>query len=307
MPYTLSVSLTVATFNVKDYFDSPRNAPVLAEKAREIARHVTRAEADVVALQEVGSEALLAAMLAHVPFGASYKVFFGGADRRGIGNAILSRRPVVESEIHAAADVPFPVFRVGDPQPFAGRLPLRRPIVRVTIEALDARIHLFSTHWKSKLPKPEEDASGVDLRWEGGIGRAEADLRSLISRGAEALFARRLVERFAQLGEVFVLGDLNDTIDSIPVRILRGEGQPSALFPASEKAPLEKRVSTLHRSSPEQIDHVLATSAIHDRLSSVDFYAEALRDHPFGPDAEPTIDSDHAMVVASYASSASSR
>ena len=29
--------VTVATFNVKDFFDSPKNAPVLREKARVVA------------------------------------------------------------------------------------------------------------------------------------------------------------------------------------------------------------------------------------------------------------------------------
>ncbi len=300
LAYTWVVSFTIATFNVKDYFDSPYNEPVLAEKAKEIAQHVTRAEADLVAIQEVGSEALLRAMLAHVPFGASYTVHFGGADRRGIGNAILSRLPVVESEAFSEEDLAFPVFRKGDPPPFPGRLPLRRPVVRVAVDALDTRIHVFSTHWKSKLPKPEEDEAGVDIRWEGGVGRAEADLRSLVSRGAEALYVRRLVERFAAFGEVALLGDLNDTIDSIPVRIVRAEGQPVPLLAATDLAPPEDRVSTLHRASPEQIDHVLATEGLHRRLVSVRFFNEGLRDHPFGPDSAPTIDSDHAMVVATY-------
>ena len=294
MPFTL------ATFNVKDYFDSPRNAPVLAEKAAEIARHVTRADADVVALQEIGSEALVRAMLVHVPFGVKYTVIFGGADHRGIGNALLSRLPIVESETVVCPNLPFPVFRVGDPAPFPGRLFLRRPVVRMSVDTLGMRVSVFSTHWKSKLPKPEEDPNGVEKRWEGGSGRAEADLRSLLSRGAEALFVRRLVERFAVEGEVVVAGDLNDTIDSIPVKIVRGVGEAHELYPAAEKAPPEARVSTLHRGMKEQIDHVLATASLHERLTRSEFFNDALRDHPFDPDASPTTDSDHAMLVAVY-------
>jgi len=297
------VKLVIGTFNVKDYFDSPRNAPVLPSKAREIAKHLTRAQADVVALQEVGSEELVRDALAHVPFGASYTVFFGGADRRGIGNAIVSRLPVEEVEHHTEESLPFPVFREGDPEPFPGRLRLRRPVVRVRLAALGHTLHVLTTHWKSKLPKPLENALGEEQRWEGGVGRAEADLRSLVSRGAEALFVRRLVERHTAGGaEAIVLGDLNDTEDSIPVRILRAEGQPGELFPAADRAPRPARVTTLHRGVPEQIDHLLATRAVHEKLYEVRFFNEALRDHPFDPsaDAEPTVDSDHAMVVAEY-------
>ncbi len=297
------VKLVIATFNVKDYFDSPRNAPVLPSKAREIAKHLVRANADVVAMQEVGSEALVRDVLAHVPFGASYTVCFGGTDKRGIGNVILSRLPVEEVEHHTEENLPFPVFREGDPEPFPGRLRLRRPVVRVRISALGRTIHVLTAHWKSKLPKRLEDSLGEEVRWEGGVGKAEAELRSLVSRGAEALYMRRLVERHAVgNAEIVVLGDLNDTDSSIPVRIVRGEGTPGELFSAAGKTPAAARVSTLHRGIPEQIDHVLASGALHAMLYEVRFFNEGLRDHPFDPDVEsdPTIDSDHAMVVAEY-------
>lgn len=302
------MALTLATFNVKDFFDSPQNRSVLAQKTEEIAAHLTRSDADVVALQEVGSEELLAGVLAAMPKGRDYRIVFGGADRRGIGNAIVSRIPIRESRVHASESLDFPVFRRGDPQPFVGRLPLRRPVVHVTFEAFGGPVHALSTHWKSKLPKPEEDESGNDVRiegWGGGAGRAEADLRSLISRGAEALFVRRLVEALAESGEVVLLGDLNDTFESIPVRIVRASGLTHELFGAAQILPPEARVSTLHRGTPEQIDHVLATAGLHARLVSARFQNEQLRDHPFSPDEAPTVDSDHALLVARYEATAS--
>ncbi len=297
------MALTLATFNVKDFFDAPQNRPVLPQKTEEIAAHLTRADADVVALQEVGSEELLQGVLAAMPNGRDYRIVFGGADRRGIGNAIVSRIPIREARVHASESLEFPVFRRGDPPPFAGRLPLRRPVVHVTFEAFGGLVHALSTHWKSKLPKPEEDESGNDVRiegWGGGAGRAEADLRSLISRGAEALYVRRLVESLAESGEVVLLGDLNDTFESIPVRIVRAAGLTHELFGAAQILPLEARVSTLHRGTPEQIDHVLATAGLHARLVSAHFQNEQLRDHPFSPDEAPTVDSDHALLVARY-------
>ncbi len=298
------MTLTLATFNVKDYFESPRNLPVLAAKAEEIAAQLARADADVIALQEVGSEPLLRDVLARMPRppgAAAYEIVFGGADRRGIGNAILARVPLHEREVLRVEALPFPVFRRGDPAPFPGRLPLRRPVVRVALRALGLQIHVFCTHWKSKLPKAEEDEEGAEVGWTSGAERAEAELRSLVSRAAEALFLRAAVERSAAAGaEVVLMGDLNDTLDSVPVRIVLGSGFEPSLQAASDRAPRDARVSTLHRGEPEQIDHILHTARLDARLTAVAFFNEALRDHPFGGDTAPTIDSDHALVCARY-------
>lgn len=295
------MTLTLATFNVKDYFASPWNSPVLAAKAEAIAAQLTRADADVVALQEVGSEELLRDVLARMPGGAAYEIVFGGADRRGIGNAILARVPLLEREVLRADALPFPVFRQGDPPPFAGRLPLRRGVVRVALRALGLSLHVFCTHWKSKLPKAEEAEDGAELRWSSGLGRAEADLRSLVSRSAEALFVREAVERSAAAGaEVVLMGDLNDTLGSVPVRVVLGTGFEPALHPAAARAPQSARFSALHRGEPEQIDHILHTERLDARLTSVAFFNEELRDHPFGPDVAPTVDSDHALLRARY-------
>jgi endonuclease/exonuclease/phosphatase family metal-dependent hydrolase len=293
--------VTVATFNVKDFFDSPKNAPVLREKARGVAKEIARAEADVVALQEVGSEALVREVMSHVPGGEAYAVLFGGADARGIGNAIVTRLPVLSWEAITTDSLPFPVFREGDAPPFPGRLRLRRPVVRASLAFGGHTVTFFCTHWKSKLPKAKEGPDGKELWWEGGLERAEADLRSLVSRAAEALFVRGLVEARASAGEeVVVLGDLNDTASSVPVRIVRAEGLPHELFPATDAAPAEARTSVLHRGTPEQIDHVLVTAGLRERVREASFFNEALRDHPFSPDAEPTVDSDHAMVVVRF-------
>ena len=41
------MALTLATFNVKDFFDSPQNRPVLAQKTEEIAAQLTRDNPDL--------------------------------------------------------------------------------------------------------------------------------------------------------------------------------------------------------------------------------------------------------------------
>ncbi len=296
------VDLTLATFNVKDLFEGGGRAPVLPAKLEEIALQLQRADADVIGLEEVGSESLVRQVLDRMPCGEDYRVVFGIPDRRGIANALASRLPVLEQERITKESLPFPRFVQGDPEPFPGRLPLRRAVVRVKVTLGSHHLHVLCTHWKSKLPKRLELASGGDVPWDGALGRGEAELRSLVSRGAEALFLRGVIDRLAASGdEVALVGDLNDTADSLPVRIVRGEGMPHALHPCAELVPHERRISTLHRGSPEQIDHILVTERLHERLTGAGFFNEALRDHgPFDPGAPPTIDSDHALLWARF-------
>src|SRR5687768_14939087 len=121
--------LRLATFNLKDFF-LPRaepERPIVEAKVANVAKELRRANADVVALQEVGApelvERLVENELKDLGYGAPV---LGTQDKRGIRNAILSRFPIQWSQVHTAAALPFPKFVEGDPDPFPGRIPLRR-------------------------------------------------------------------------------------------------------------------------------------------------------------------------------------
>ena len=152
-----------------------------------------------------------------------------------------------------------------------------------------------------------QDEAGQDILDASARGYAEAQLRSLVLRSAEALFVRGLVDGLLTDGhdKLVVLGDFNDTLDSLPVQIVRGTGRdldPAlVLEPAAARVPEERRFSTRHGSRPQLIDHVLLSPALAARLQACEIFNEALRDHgPYDPDAPPATDSDHAAVLATF-------
>ncbi|HEY2514182.1 MAG TPA: endonuclease/exonuclease/phosphatase family protein, partial [Polyangiaceae bacterium] len=165
---------TVATYNVKDLFEAgspfapaalrdPAIAgPHVAAKLDSIARMLARAAADVVALQEVGSADVVRALAARLPQLGYGPPVMGTVDRRGIGCAILSRLPVLESGVHTAEALPFPAFVAGDPPPFGHRIPLRRgvPYARIDAGALGP-VDVLVAHFKSNRGLPLLDAQGA--------------------------------------------------------------------------------------------------------------------------------------------------
>jgi endonuclease/exonuclease/phosphatase family metal-dependent hydrolase len=304
--------LRIATFNLKDFFlpRSDAERGVAVGKFANIAANLRRANADVVALQEVGEVQQLDRLvndLADLGYGAPV---VGTPDKRGIRVAILSRIPVLWSQVHTAKALPFPHFIQGDPEPFVDRIPLRRGIVHVRVESPDlGEVDVLTTHFKSNLPVPLRTPDGREIPDTTPRGRAESALRSLIQRAAEAIYVRGLVDDiFRGLPDhaVCVLGDLNDRVDSLPVRIVRGLGEPSKdmLAPCAELLPPERRYSCFHGNEKTLIDHVLVSEKLFRAARSFDIFNQALRYHgPHVDPTPPTEDSDHALCVAEFATS----
>ncbi len=301
--------LRIATFNVKDFFlpRSDAERSVAIGKFRNIAMNLRRANADVVALQEIGDEQQLERLvkeLSDLGYGAPV---VGTPDKRGIRVAILSRLPILWSQVHTHKTLPFPRFVENDPEPFADRIPLRRGIVHVRVESRElGEVDVITTHFKSNLPVLKRTLDGREIEDTSPRERAESALRSLIQRAAEAIYLRGLVDDvFRALPDhaVCVLGDLNDGVDSLPVRILRGLGEPSkdALVSCAELLAPEKCYSCFHGNEKTQIDHILVSDRLFRAAKSFEIYNEGLRYH--GPHVEPiapTEDSDHALCVAEF-------
>lgn len=300
--------LRLATFNLKDFFSprAPRELAVVEAKLANVAASLRRARADVVALQEVGSTELLTRLVEReVPELGYGAPVVGPPDRRGIRNAILSRRPVVWSQIHQAKTLPFPRFVEGDPEPFPGRIPLRRAVVHVRIEAGSlGEVDVLTAHFKSNLPAPLKRVDGSEVVDDTPHGLGEAAVRSLVQRAAEALYVRGLVDGvFAQSPDhaLCVMGDLNDTLDSLPLRILRGIDATSKhwLRAGADRVDPARRFSCFHGGSEILIDHVLLSERLQRALQGFEIHNEALRYHgPHVDDAPLTEDSDHALSVA---------
>jgi endonuclease/exonuclease/phosphatase family metal-dependent hydrolase len=319
------MALTLATFNVKDLFDASDDASRagLEAKLDTLGAILAEADADVVALQEVGSEAVVRALGLRAaaaaatargardrgPFRPYTEAVIGAADARGIRCALLSRLPVVESEARTAPHLDFPGFVVGDPPPFGTRIPLRRAVVRARVDAgALGKVDVIVVHFKSNRPMALQDEAGTPLPPTTSRAHAEGHLRSLICRTAEALFVRGMVDDLVlddPARHVVVAGDLNDHAASQVVRTVSGGG-PMALVRCADTVPQSSRFSILRYGAPQQIDHVLASPGLSQHLQSARFLNDGLRDHStFTRDGSteepPSADSDHAALVVSFA------
>jgi len=303
--------LRIATFNLKDFFlprsDAERGVSVA--KFNNIAMNLRRANADVVALQEVGEEQQLDRLVKELAGDLGYGApVVGSADKRGIRNVVLSRLPILWSQVHTHKTLPFPRFIEGDTEPFGDRIPLRRGIVHVRVETPDlGEVDVMTMHFKSNLPVPMRTLDGREILDTTPRGRAESALRSLVQRAAEAVYVRGLVDDvFKALPDhaICVLGDLNDHFDSLPVRIVRGLGEPSNLMlgAVAELLAPEQRYSCFHGNQKTLIDHVLVSERLFRAARNYEIYNEALRYHgPHVDQTPPTEDSDHALCVAEFA------
>lgn len=305
------MSLRVATFNLKDFFEPRREAErsIVERKLHGVAALLRDADADVVALQEVGSSALLERLLrehlADLRYGEPH---LGPRDRRGIGNAIVTRLPILERRVVSAAQLELPRFVVGDPEPYPN-VPLRRAVVQLTVDAPGlGAVDVLTIHFKSQLPTPLKDAAGEPVLDRAPRALGEAHLRSLLMRSAEALHLRALVDqRLDRDAEraVVALGDFNDELESLPVRTVRGSfyfvDPARTLESCTARVPAERRFSILHGGAPQLIDHVLVSRSLAARLDGARIANEALRDHgPYVPDGPIEPDSDHAPVIATF-------
>jgi endonuclease/exonuclease/phosphatase family metal-dependent hydrolase len=310
--------ITLATFNVLDLLEpsDERERAILPAKLDALARTLRRIDADVVGLQEVGPPALLDAVLERLPrlggwgglggrAGGYLEPVVGTPDARGIRNVLLSRLPLLHAQVHTAESLPFPAFRQGDPPPFGARIPLRRGVVHARVDApAFGPLDVLVVHFKSPHPVPLRDAAGVELPATTARARAEAGLRSIVWRAAEALHVRGLVDDVLAgepPPEVVVMGDMNDVPDSPVLRALRGEGErgrgdAAELFDCAAGIEPARRFSIVHGGRRVQIDHLLATAGLHARLAGAGFENGELREVLELPSAV----SDHAALVTRF-------
>jgi endonuclease/exonuclease/phosphatase family metal-dependent hydrolase len=301
------MALRIATFSLKDFFFpfGPEEQGIVEEKVDAAAASLRRANADVIALQEVGGKGMAEILVEKVAELGYGPPVVGTEDKRGICNVILSRLPILWSQVHVAKSLPFPRLVEGDPEPYAGRIPLRRGVVHVRVEAgALGEVDLLTAHFKSNLPSLLKTPSGEEIPDANLHAAGESAIRSLVQRAAEALFVRNLVDGvFAQSPDhaICVLGDLNDVPESLTVRLVRGIDATAKhhLRPAAPPGAF----SCFHGGAPILIDHLLLSERLQRALTGFEAHNEKLRDHdlPGQGLGEPiTIDSDHALCLATF-------
>lgn len=279
----------VATFNMENLFDTendPRTSdPVLTQaeydhKLTKLARAVRdglRAPT-VLAVQEVEHRSVLHDLSAHPdlrPF--RYEpILLEGLDPRGIDVGMLVRSDrVAVVDLDGDGDGGVSSSRSED------KLFSRPPLaVEMKIDGTFPLVVIVN-HFKSK---------------RGG------DARTAVRRMAQARYVAELVEDIRARdpeAHVIVLGDLNDTPDSDPLRVLTEEGALRNLV--SDEVPKPERYSYIHYGRAQVLDHILITPSLNPWLVRVEI-AHLNADFPDGAAADTSYYrcSDHDPVRAVF-------
>lgn len=247
-------TLTIGTYNVENYGLANRMTEVgyrqdypKPEREKQALRQVIRAlNADVLALQEVGSEAYLAELQRDLkaegcdyPFTALAKA--ADQDRHV---AVLSRRPL--TSIVTYADLSFTYF--GKPEA------VKRGVLQVTVATAAGEVTLFAVHLKSRFTDRPDDLQSAARR----EGEATA-IRDLILRR----FPSPVESKF------IILGDCNDSPVSKPVERLRhrGETPVGVLLPVSDSRGETWTYCYRKEDAYSRVDHILVSPGLINQVS----------------------------------------
>jgi endonuclease/exonuclease/phosphatase family metal-dependent hydrolase len=195
--------LRIATFNVENYVDKPSRGRQLksSESKAKIVESIRALSPDVIALQEIGSKAVLEELqgvLASAGMKLPHSEFAEGADPN-IHVAVLSRFPITESRSHRKES-----FLL-----HGRRFHVSRGIVETDIKVNEGyAFTLMAVHLKSRLASAEAD--------EGELRLEEA---KILREKIEQLLADK------PQANVVVVGDFNDSRDSVPLRTVLGRGK----------------------------------------------------------------------------------
>lgn len=287
-PFTVfaaAPTFRVATYNVENYIDAPAGTrPLKTPEAKAKIRESLRAvNADVVALQEMGStNALLELRASLKADGLDYPHWehVTGWDTN-IHVAVLSKFPITARRPHTNES-----FLL-----FGRRFRVNRGFAEVDIRVNDQyAFTLITTHLKSRRPVPEAD---------------EAELRE-----QEAILLREKVDAILEKrpeANLIVLGDFNDTKDTKSTRAITGRGKNALV----DTRPAERNGDNLPNPNPRfeprnitwthyygkedtysRIDYILLSRGMARDWNKDESYVLALANWGLG--------SDHRPVVATF-------
>lgn len=214
-------SLTVATWNVENYLSAGRRVdgafrpgyPKPESEKSALREALKLADADLIALQEMGDEAHLAEFrrdLARDGMDYPFWTWLAAADpERHV--AVLSRQPFTRVAKHDRVEIRY----------FGETTTVKRGVLEVSVGEGEEEVTLFVVHLKSRYTDRPDDPG------------------SAILRAAEAVAVRDLVlERFPDpaVSRFMIAGDFNDSRDRRPLRAMtrRGEREIARILPAPD-------------------------------------------------------------------------
>ncbi len=194
-PLRAGESIRIATWNVENYLIQNRvvdgtwlpDYPKPESEKAALRQVIRRIDADVIALQEMGTEDFLRELQTDLAAeGLDYPFRATGAGQDSVRRvAVLSRLPIHSVTIHTDLDFPY----------FGDRLQPRRALLEIELHIADATLRLFVVHLKSKWTERDDDPQANRRR----IGEATA-------------IRNRILELIdPQTGYYLILGDFNDS------------------------------------------------------------------------------------------------
>ena len=322
--------LRLATFNLENLDDHPRDGIDFAERIAVMRPQLLRLRADVLCLQEVNSHSLtksgprLFAALDRLLAGTEYEHWHrvvslnrGGvhpADKHNL--VIVSRLPVLSHRQvwhDLVAPCSWVAAHVDPPGPAGAAVEWDRPIVHAVLDRGGGRrLHIVNVHLRAPRVvwlSGQKDRAG---RWSSVAGWAEGFFLTAVKQAGQALEIRLLVESIFDAepeAEVAVLGDFNGTDHEAALRIIRGNEEDTGnghlsmrmLVPLERSLPESQRFSVIHHGRPVLLDHILVSRPLLGRYLGVELHNESLGDELVSPatiGAPPQ--SYHAPMVAEF-------
>ena len=237
----------VATFNVLRFFDTVCDSgncssgdyevqPTQAyfeTRATQIAEAIAKLDADVIALQEVESQACVDALLARLP--GMHGVLGEIGDAASVDVVVISKTPLEQVVKHRAAN---PLTR-----PDGSTTSFARELLEVHVRVEGVKLVMFAAHFRSK----SNDDPGRRL--------AEAQVSGRI------VAARGVAEPDAL---VVLAGDLNDVPGSPPINALTVD---AGLIRVADDLPVAQQATYIFDGRGQSIDHVLlAPTSVEARV-----------------------------------------
>jgi endonuclease/exonuclease/phosphatase family metal-dependent hydrolase len=269
-------------------------------KSDAVVEALERARPDIFALQEVVDRS--AAERVATALGSEYRVL-AASDHgsRGIRTWLVSRLPVKSVEVHDdACDL---LQWEGQP------LPHRRVIIDALFPVRPGvEVRVLAMHLKSKraiLPGLQGEWSPSSLsEWAMGVAYSSS------KRAAQAVALRRLVDHHFDddpEARLLILGDLNDTPDSITLGMIRGDHAAARsaalrrreLESVTTGMPNDRRFTHIYRGRKMQLDHILVSRSMWRGFAGAEIHNELLLSGSIGAEREVG-ESDHAPILADF-------
>ncbi len=321
--------LRIATFNLENLDDRPRDPALLDRRIAALRPQLLRLDADVLCLQEVSASGKrpkegrtlsgLDRLLAETPYADFARTVSSGPHGTGpadVHNLVtLSRWPPVDSREIRHEFVPplsYVPLTSDEQQPTTVDGRFDRPILYIRLALADGRpLHVLNLHLRSPLAAPIPGQKKSPLVWRSVAGWAEGFFVAAMKRDRQALEARLLLEHIFDAepdARIALCGDFNADGREVPVRTLLADVDdmgnpdlsPRSLIALERSLPDERRFSVRHAGHTVMLDHILVSRALLPWAVRAEVHNDALQDEIFDARSGPPLGSFHAPVAAEF-------